>query len=67
MTQLPPDVEAAVRRAEELTARRYEPLLRAAARHGGGWVEITDGLGEGARVVVHPDRELEDGTRVRER
>lgn len=34
---------------------------------GGGWVEITDGLGEGARVVVHPDRELEDGTRVRER
>lgn len=35
--------------------------------HGGGWAEILDGLDEGARVVVHPGRALEDGTRVRER
>lgn len=35
--------------------------------HGGGWVEIIDGLAEGARVVVHPDRALEDGARVKER
>ena len=34
---------------------------------GGGWVEIIDGLDEGARVVVHPDRELEDGSRVKQR
>ena len=35
--------------------------------HGGGWIEILDGLDEGAGVVVHPDRELEDGARVRKR
>lgn len=34
---------------------------------GGGWVEVLDGLQEDARVVVHPDRELEDGHRVRAR
>lgn len=34
---------------------------------GGGWVEILDGLQEGARVVVHPDRGLEDGDRIQER
>jgi len=34
---------------------------------GGGWVEVVDGLPEGTRVVVHPDRELEDGDRVGER
>lgn len=34
---------------------------------GGGWSEILDGLGEGQRVVVHPDRTLEDGARIRAR
>jgi HlyD family secretion protein len=34
---------------------------------GGGWVEIVEGLEEGDRLVVHPDRELEDGARVRAR
>ncbi|MFN3842289.1 MAG: efflux RND transporter periplasmic adaptor subunit [Rehaibacterium terrae] len=34
---------------------------------GGGLVEIVDGLQEGQRVIVHPDRELEDGDRVRAR
>jgi HlyD family secretion protein len=32
---------------------------------GEGWVQVTDGLAEGDRVVLHPDRELEDGQRVR--
>lgn len=35
-----------------------------AGLEGGGWTEILDGLGDGDRVVVHPDRELEDGDRV---
>ncbi|WP_411832497.1 efflux RND transporter periplasmic adaptor subunit [Pseudoxanthomonas mexicana] len=34
---------------------------------GGGWVEITEGLEAGDRVVVHPDRELSDRDRVRSR
>lgn len=38
-----------------------------AGLEGGGLVEILDGLAEGARVVVHPDRELADGDRVRVR
>ena len=32
---------------------------------GGGYAEITAGLAEGDRIVVHPDRALEDGSRVR--
>lgn len=32
---------------------------------GEGWIQVTDGLAEGDRVVLHPDRELEDGQRVR--
>lgn len=32
---------------------------------GGAWVEIIEGLAPGDVVVVHPDRALEDGTRVR--
>lgn len=32
---------------------------------GGGFTEITGGLAEGEQVVVHPDRALEDGGRVR--
>jgi HlyD family secretion protein len=34
---------------------------------GGGDVEILDGLAQGDRVVVHPDRELSDGDRIRSR
>ena len=34
---------------------------------GGGMVEILGGLQPGNRLVVHPDRELEDGARVRSR
>jgi HlyD family secretion protein len=32
---------------------------------GEGWTQVEDGLAEGDRVVLHPDRELEDGQRVR--
>jgi HlyD family secretion protein len=32
---------------------------------GGGLVEIRGGLAAGERVVVHPDRSLQDGARVR--
>jgi len=34
---------------------------------GGGWAEVLEGLADGDRVVVHPDRELADGDRVRPR
>jgi len=34
---------------------------------GGGLAEILEGLQAGDRLVVHPDRALEDGTRVRVR
>lgn len=34
---------------------------------GGGDVEILEGLTQGDRVVVHPDRELSDGDRIRSR
>lgn len=34
---------------------------------GGGLVEILGGLQAGNRLVVHPDRELKDGARVRSR
>ena len=34
---------------------------------GGAWVEVLAGLGEGDIVVVHPDRALTDGSRVRVR
>jgi HlyD family secretion protein len=40
--------------------------VRAGLR-GGGWVEVLEGLDAGDRVVVHPDRELADGARVRSR
>jgi HlyD family secretion protein len=38
-----------------------------AGLRGDGWVEVVDGLSAGDRVVVHPDRELSDGQRVRAR
>lgn len=34
---------------------------------GEGWVQVEDGLVAGDGVVLHPDRELEDGARVRVR
>jgi HlyD family secretion protein len=34
---------------------------------GGGLVEILEGLQAGDRLIVHPDRELKDGSRVRVR
>ncbi len=34
---------------------------------GGLWAEVRAGLGDGTRVIVHPDRELLDGDRVRQR
>lgn len=36
-----------------------------AGLEGEGWVQVEDGLAAGDRVVLHPDRELEDGQRVR--
>ncbi|MDX9997500.1 MAG: HlyD family efflux transporter periplasmic adaptor subunit [Phenylobacterium sp.] len=38
-----------------------------AGRNNGEWVEIRSGLSEGDVVVLHPDRELSDGDRVRRR
>lgn len=32
---------------------------------GEGWIQVKAGLDEGDRVVLHPDRKLEDGQRVR--
>lgn len=32
---------------------------------GEGWIQVKAGLDEGDRVVLHPDRKLEDGHRVR--
>jgi HlyD family secretion protein len=32
---------------------------------GEGWTQVASGLAEGERVVLHPDRELDDGQRVR--
>jgi HlyD family secretion protein len=32
---------------------------------GEGWLQVNRGLEQGDRVVLHPDRELEDGQRVR--
>jgi HlyD family secretion protein len=40
--------------------RRVEP-----GRRGGLYTELLDGLAAGERVIVHPDRDLEDGTRIR--
>lgn len=34
---------------------------------GGGMTQIVEGLQAGMRLIVHPDRELEDGDRVRAR
>jgi HlyD family secretion protein len=34
---------------------------------GGLWAELLSGVEAGSRLVVHPDRELEDGDRVRAR
>jgi HlyD family secretion protein len=34
---------------------------------GGLWAELVDGLAAGDQVIVHPDRELDDGSRVRQR
>lgn len=42
---------------------RIMPVQR--GLQGGTWVEITDGLAIGDVVVVHPDRALEDASRVR--
>lgn len=53
--------------AFRIDGRRARLAPVQAGLQGGGWVEVLDGLGEGDRVVVHPDRALEDGARVRER
>jgi HlyD family secretion protein len=34
---------------------------------GGLWAEVRAGLADGEQVIVHPDRELADGDRVRQR
>lgn len=34
---------------------------------GGGWAAVLEGMEAGDRVIVHPDRELVDGARVRVR
>lgn len=34
---------------------------------GGGWSEVLQGLPDAAAVVLHPDRELADGQRIRSR
>jgi len=53
--------------AFRIDGRRARLAPVQAGLQGGGWVEVLDGLGEGDRVVVHPDRALEDGAQVRER
>jgi len=40
--------------------RRVEP-----GRRGGLYTELLDGLAAGERVIVHPDRDLADSTRIR--
>jgi len=37
----------------------------APGRRGGLYTELLEGLSEGERVIVHPDRELVDGIRIR--
>jgi hypothetical protein len=34
-------------------------------RDHGSWVEVTGGIAEGARVVINPQVDLQEGTRVR--
>src|SRR5882672_8735168 len=34
-------------------------------RDHGSWVEVTGGLAEGARIVVNPSEDLQEGARVR--
>lgn len=36
-----------------------------AGRRGGLYTELLNGLAAGERVIVHPDRDLENGTRIR--
>jgi HlyD family secretion protein len=38
-----------------------------AGRQNGLDAEITEGLTEGANVVLHPSDQIEDGTKVRQR
>ncbi len=46
---------------------RVEPTAVVRGLDGGMWVEVVDGLSPGDRVVVHPDRGLNAGERIRQR
>ena len=52
----------AVFRIEDGRARRVAVQT---GLQGGGWSEVSAGLAAGDRVVVHPDRSLADGARLR--
>jgi multidrug efflux pump subunit AcrA (membrane-fusion protein) len=42
---------------------RYQTVT--IGRDLGTWVEVTGGLAQGARIVINPPTDLQDGTRVR--
>jgi len=50
-----------------LASQRAERLIVGIGHQTGQEAEITSGLAEGDRVIVHPNETLEDGTRVRSR
>ncbi|TAK55923.1 MAG: efflux RND transporter periplasmic adaptor subunit [Gammaproteobacteria bacterium] len=50
-----------------IEGRRAQRVPVRTGLQGGGWIEVEDGLQEGDRLIVHPDRELEDGQRVQVR
>ena len=56
------DGSRAVFRIDGARARR---TAIEAGIEGEGWLQVNGGLAPGDRVVLHPDRELEDGQRVR--
>jgi HlyD family secretion protein len=48
-----------------IEGRRARLVPIRAGIEGEGWVEIAEGLADGDHLLVHPDRELQDGDRVR--
>lgn len=56
--------QAAVFRIEQGKARRAPVVM---GLQGEGWADVQQGLSAGDLVIVHPDRDLADGERVRVR